>query len=253
MTEPPRADHPQDSARDGKKPAVQLPLPRFIPNAEYIPPPSHPAAPQTVRFAPLEPPKHRLRNGLLGVGGLSVLLIAIGTAATGSSNTASTKTSASPSAQSTPPGAPAAAASPAEPDCATQVQDWYGHGAATQLNTLASDISTFGQAAAALGTDLQIGASPTAEEPAVQSDAASVQTDAQALQAGPPPICAPGLRSDVEAAALYYSISAIDATNGLNQLSSSNTTAAAGDVQASRTAINKGNVKIRAARRASRQ
>ena len=98
-----------------------------------------------------------------------------------------------------------------------------------------------------LGDDLESGTSATADEAAVQSDAAQVQSAAQAVQGDPAPTCVPGLRADLSGAAAAYSTSAVDATNGLNQLSSGNLSVADRDVQAAATAIRQGNVKASAA------
>ena len=164
----------------------------------------------------------------------------------GHTNTAaSSPASAAPSAASARPAV--AAPSPAPDDCATQVRDWLNNGGSSQINSFAADIGALGSATGTLGTDLSDGADATADETTVQSDAASVQSDAQALQGNPPPSCVPGLRTDVEAAAGYYSTSAIDASNCLNQLSAGNMTVADGDIQAATAALDEGNVKLHAA------
>jgi hypothetical protein len=98
-----------------------------------------------------------------------------------------------------------------------------------------------------LGDDLEGGTSATVDEAAVQSDAAQVQSAAQAVQGDPAPTCVPGLRPDLSGAAADYSTSAVDATNGLNQLSSGNLSVADRDVEAAATAIRQGNVKASAA------
>jgi hypothetical protein len=263
MTEPPRdpyqpywpqhgqpaygqaTSQPQDYAWEEREPAVQPPQSRFTPSADYYPPTPPPAGPPPGPPGRHQSPQkpHRQRNILIGSGVILAVLAAIGFAMPHASKTA-TSTSASPSTAPSLPVPTAAAPSPPRPDCATQVKTWFNGSSAS---TLGSDIGTFGQATEALGTDLQTGADPSTDEITVQSDAATIQTDTQAVQADPAPTCVPGLRSDIQAAAGYYSTSAIDATNGLNQLSSGNTTVAAGDIQAGAAAISQGNTKIQAA------
>jgi len=226
--------------------------PRFIPNENYGPPSGPPPGQPPGGGWPAEPPggtpppprkRHLLRNTLLSIGAFFLAGGIASAAINGHTNTAaSSPASASPSAA---PATPAASAAP--PDCATQVQDWFGNGGSSQLKSFGADISALGDATTMLGTDLQNGADATADETTVQSDAATVQSDAQALQGNPPPSCVPGLRSDVEAAAGYYSTSAIDASNCLNQLSAGNMTVADGDIQAATAALDEGNVKLQAA------
>jgi hypothetical protein len=82
---------------------------------------------------------------------------------------------------------------------------------------------------------------------AVQSDAATVQGDAQAVEASPGPSCVPGMAADTSAAARYYSVAAINADNSVGQLSAGNYAAATGNVQSATAAIGKGNASVQAA------
>jgi hypothetical protein len=102
-------------------------------------------------------------------------------------------------------------------------------------------------ASTAVGNDLSTSADASTDEATLQTSAASLQSDAQAIQGDPAPSCVPGLRADLAAGAGYYSTSAIDATNCLNQLSAGNTTVAIADLQAANTQITSGNTKLAAA------
>ena len=98
-----------------------------------------------------------------------------------------------------------------------------------------------------LGNDLESGDGASDDEATVQSDAAQVESAAQTVQGNPAPSCVPGLRSDLNSVAADYNTAAIDATNGLNQLSSDNLSVASSDIGAASTAIQQGNTKSQAA------
>jgi hypothetical protein len=215
------------------------------------PGPGGPAGP------PPGPPHRRLseRHVLIGAGALLAVLAIVGFVLPGrSTDTASTRpavtapgggaaTSPSPAVSGLGSGASSAAGG----DCPTQVQDWSGGGATRDIDGLASSIETFGQDMTALGDDLDSGTSASADEAKVHADAAQVQSAAQTVQGDPTPACVPGLRADLNGAASACSTSAVDATNGLNQLSSGNLSVADRDVRSAATAIRQGNVKASAA------
>lgn len=164
----------------------------------------------------------------------------------------STASSAAPAASKTASSATAvqAAAQPSETPCATQVTDWAATGGGATLPTFASDASAFAQALETLASDMTATGATATDTSDVQSAAASMQSDAQALEASPGPSCVPGLAANVSAAARYYSTAAIDADNAIGQLSAGAMTAAADDMVSANTAITKANAKLAAANNA---
>jgi len=98
-----------------------------------------------------------------------------------------------------------------------------------------------------LADDLESGDGASDDEATVQSDAAQVESAAQTVQGDPAPSCVPGLRPDLSGAASDYNTAAIDATNGLNELSSDNLSVASSDIEAANTAIQHGNSATQAA------
>jgi hypothetical protein len=194
----------------------------------------------------------RERNVLLGAGGVLAVLAIVGFVLPGRASDVSL-TQPAVSAPATPipasgaAGAVGASPSAAAGDCAGQLQSWSSDGATRQLTGLGSDISSLGESMTQLASDLENGDDASGDEATVQSDAAQVESAAQAVQGDPAPSCVPGLRSDLNSAAEDYNTAAIDATNGLNELSSDNLSVASSDVAAASTAIQRGSTETQAA------
>lgn len=182
--------------------------------------------------------RNKVLTGVIAVGCLVTVSLVAKAAVSGTGKPAA-NTAAVMSSQ-------AASRSPsaAAPDCATRARNWVNGG---QLTTLGNDVSSFGTAAQALAGDMGNGADTAADTAALESAAATVESDAQAVEAYPGPSCIPGLRGDITAGARYYSAAAIDMTNALSQMSAGNMTVATADVDSTNAEMDKGNAKIAAA------
>jgi hypothetical protein len=190
------------------------------------------------------PARHKVLTGFIALGSL-VAIGGIARAATGTPPKPAANVAAATTAASAPPASPSAAAAP---DCATQVQDWGSGTGGQQVSTLGTDVGTLGTTAQTLAADIEAqGTAPASDIAAVQSAAASVQADAQTVEDDPGPACLPGLTSNLTAGAHDYQVAAIDATNGLNQMSAGNYDTATADFDASNTEMTNGTAKIAAA------
>jgi hypothetical protein len=183
------------------------------------------------------------------VGAVALTLAACGRSTSSAASAPLSSTPAAQAAASSPDCAPlsstpAAQAAASSPDCAAQVSVWATTGGGATLPAFSTDTAALGESLTALAADEQDGTAASDDTSAVQTAAASMQSDAQALQASPGPACLPGLAPNVSAAAKDFDTAAIDATNSVNQLSAGNVGAATGDLQAATAAEDKGNAKI---------
>jgi trimeric autotransporter adhesin len=178
-------------------------------------------------------------TGLIAFGALVI----IGAAASATNSPSKPAANTATATQAATSASASSASTAAAPDCVTQAKAWIASG---QLTTFGNDVSAFGTALTTLASN-PVGTAPASDTAAVQSAAASIESDAQALEASPAPSCIPGLRGDVNAGAKYYSTAAIDATNALNQFSAGNVDTATADMQIADAAMSRGNVKIAAA------
>jgi hypothetical protein len=105
---------------------------------------------------------------------------------------AAVRATVSPSVRPSP-SASAKPSTAASPSCLTQVRAWISGGSSQQLGSLQSDFSAFSTAARTFVTDTANGGASASDVSAVQSAAADIQADAQAVEANPPPACGPGL------------------------------------------------------------
>lgn len=155
---------------------------------------------------------------------------------------------AAPATSTLASSAPAAQAATAQPpSCSAQVTDWVTTGGGATLPTFGSDSAAFADALEALAADME-GSGPTAADTsAVQTAAASLQSDTEALEASPGPSCVPGLADNVSAAARDYATAAIDADNSINQLSAGAMGVATDDLVTANSVLDKGNAKLEAA------
>lgn len=94
---------------------------------------------------------------------------------------------------------------------------------------------------------MQAGNDLTADETAMSTDAAALQSAVQAGQGNLPPSCVPGLRADISAALTAYGTDAIDADAAVSSLAAGNDSLAAGDIGAGNTAVGNGNARLQAA------
>lgn len=178
---------------------------------------------------------------------LATVLTSLALTSLGACNGASSS-SAAPAASTPASSAPAAQAAAAQPpSCAAQVTDWVTTGGGSTLPTFSSDSAAFADAVEALAADME-GSGPTAADTsAVQTAAASMQSDAEALEASPGPSCVPGLADNVSAAARDDATAAIDADNSVDQLSAGAMGVATDDLVSANSALDKGNAKLEAA------
>lgn len=157
------------------------------------------------------------------------------------------ETSAAPTAVPPTSAAPAVASSTAAPsqDCQTQLSAWRGSGA-PQLQSVADDLTKVGNDGVSLAAALQSG-NETAAESALQTNAATMQSDIQAVQSNLPPSCVPGLRADVSAAMTNLNTEAIDQGQAATAAANGNYDLADGNVQAGNTAMSAGIAKLKVA------
>lgn len=167
------------------------------------------------------------------------LVAAVLTGCGSSSGTAPSGTSSADQSAS-----PAAASSPS---CDSQIKTWWSGGAQNQVSAVGNDATTLGAAFQSLGTDLQNGTDASSDEGTIQSTAANLQSEAQALEADRAPTCIPNMGADLDVAATHYETTAIDANNALNQLSSGNVSVAVSDMQAATQAADQASAKLTAA------
>jgi hypothetical protein len=181
-----------------------------------------------------------MTNRAAPLAALAVLAAAT-LAACGSGSSSSASAPPSRAAASSAPASPAAAASP---DCVAQVEAWTSGGGTASEGTLGNDVSALGAALQPLAT---AEGETDANFTAAQSASASVQADAQAVEADPGPSCVPGMAADTSTAARDYSAEAIDADNAVTQLSAGNVQGAADDINDANKQLDSGNAKIAAA------
>jgi hypothetical protein len=191
-----------------------------------------------------QPRKRKARSMLAGLGSLAAIIIVI--VAVTDHNSPSAGNVAATSTASTASAAPATASS-AAPDCASQAVSWRDNGGLTQLEAITTDIGNVGSAASDLGTDLSAGADASQDEAALQTAAASLQSDSQTAQANLPPSCVAHMRADYGAALNDASKAALDCQDAVSELGSGNLSVAVGDMNAANAAISASNKKFEAA------
>jgi Protein of unknown function (DUF2510) len=195
--------------------------------------------PQSQR-APRRARKQRARSVLIGLGTLVAIIVAISVATTHSSSSGNTAaTAAAPSS--------AAGSAAAPPSCQDQAVSWKDNGGLSQFDAFETDLSAFQKADLAFVAALNSGSGLSAAESGVQSTAASLQSDTQAVEADLPPACITGMRVDLGAAMADYNKVAVDAQNAMDEFSSGSYDVATGDLQAATRAEDAGNVKLAAA------
>jgi len=110
-----------------------------------------------------------------------------------------------------------------------------------------NDLGTLSSSLVALENDLSAGTDPSEDEASVQQASASLQSDAQATQANPPPSCVPGLRQDINAGMTDYSKAAISCNVAVTGTTAGDDQVAASDLYAATSAVNAGTGKVNAA------
>lgn len=133
------------------------------------------------------------------------------------------------------------------PTCLSKLVTWRTGGGLTPIQVLTTDLSAFQKAELNLAAALEASTGLSDAETAVQSAAASLQSDATAAEANLPPACVPHLRQDLGAALTDYTTTAIDADNTVGQIGNGDYATAAGDVQAATTEMQAGNAKTASA------
>jgi hypothetical protein len=156
---------------------------------------------------------------------------------------ASASTSAPPSSH--PAAAVVRSSSP--PSCAAQVITWRDSGGSAQLTAVATDLTSIRSAGGALGAALAANADMSGPESALQSAAASLQSDAQAAEANLPPACVPGLRGAYGQALTDYSKASGDYQNAVSEMGSNSSAVALGDLEAGNAAATAGTGKLQTA------
>jgi hypothetical protein len=125
-----------------------------------------------------------------------------------------------------------------------QLISWRDGGGMTQLNAIESDLGDVGTAATNLGSDLESGADASADEVALQSAAASLQSDDNAAEANLPPACVAGVRRDYGQGLTDYSRAAAEAQNAVTEISNGDTAVATGDIDAAGASEGAGTTEI---------
>ena len=187
--------------------------------------------------------KHKGRYALIGAGTLIAIIVAV-SVATAHNLPSAAKVAATSTASAA--AAPAPAASTA-PDCTSQVVSWRNNGGLNQLEAVMTDMGNVGTASTDLGADLSAGADASQDEAALQTAAASLQSDSETAQANLPPSCVPNLRTDEGAALNDASTAALNCENAISELGSGDFTVALGDMNAANTAISASSTKFQAA------
>jgi hypothetical protein len=100
-------------------------------------------------------------------------------------------------------------------------------------------------AATFLGADLQSGTDTSADEAALQSAAASLQSDTQAAEDNLVPGCVPGARQAESEGLTDFNKSAVDSENAISEISNGDYSIATGDIQAANAAMQSGSGKSR--------
>jgi hypothetical protein len=116
---------------------------------------------------------------------LAAIVITAGCASTATA----TQAAASRSTSSKP-------TAPASPSCLSQVVAWRDGGGKSEVDSVVSDLGTIQKAGSALGDAMSVGLDLSRPESDLQSAAASLQSDAQAGEADPPPSCVNGMRAN---------------------------------------------------------
>ena len=209
--------------------------PPYIPPGDQQPPYPGPG------YGPPQQPPHRssnshwVRNILAGIGAVvvvSVVLSHLSSGGTSGSNTAAAS------------AAPVSQATPSPPSCSDQAASWKNSGGLSQFQAFDSDLTALGKADDALSVAEQSGAGLSGAESDVQSTAASLQSDAQVVEANPAPTCVSGLRTDEDAAMADFSKAAADSQNAASEVGSGSYDVANGDMQAATNASTAGIVKL---------
>jgi len=130
---------------------------------------------------------------------------------------------------------------------------WLDNGGQGQSQAVQSDLQALGQDTGTVGTDLSNGENASQAEAAVQSEAATLQSDVQASLANLPPSCAARLRADLHAALTDASKGAQDCLNLISATSSGDTNAADSDTSVLIAALKAGSSEYQAATRAVQQ
>ena len=166
---------------------------------------------------------------------LAATAVTAGCASTGTaSQTASRAASSKPTA-------------PASPSCLSRVVAWRDGGGKSEVDAVVSDLGTIQKAGSALGGAMTVGSGLSGPESDLQSAAASLQSDAQAGEADPPPSCVNGMKANYMQAMTDFGKAAADYQNCVSELSSGSDSVALGDIQAGNAATNKGTKKVLAA------
>jgi hypothetical protein len=184
---------------------------------------------------------------------LTSAAIVAAVALAGCSNTGnvSTQAAASSPAASSPAASSPAASSPAASatasSCESRADAWKNNGGASHIGPIVSDLSAIQKAA-----DSILGATGTrndlsSAESALQSAAASLQSDVRTAEAALPPACIVGVQLPYRQALADYSKTAEDFQNWVSELHKDSGTVALGDAQAGTNAMNEGDAKFDAA------
>jgi hypothetical protein len=131
--------------------------------------------------------------------------------------------------------------------CAAVFIPWRSNGKGNglaQLGAILTDLGNVGTAATDLGNDLENGTDDSADEVALQSAAASLQSDDDAAEANLPPACVPGLHHDYGQALTDYSRAAVEAQNATTEIDSGSATVADGDLNAAGASANAGTTEM---------
>jgi hypothetical protein len=162
------------------------------PSNGYLPDPGDLPSPYAVqprsrkgRHAPARKRQHCGRGALIRGGALIVIAAGV----TAFAATGDHKQNASLSSAGTVQAAAPVPRSSLPPSCQASCFPWRGSGAGNQLQAVTTDLGNVSQAASSLGSDLPSGADPPADEAALQSAAASLQSDIQAAEDNLIPDC----------------------------------------------------------------
>ena len=181
---------------------------------------------------------HWIRGILAAIGAIAVVSFVLSHISSGGASSSNTAAAAG--------SAPSQAAA-APPSCADQFTSWRDNGGLSQFQAFSGDLSALQKADYAFAAAIQSGTDLSAAESDEQSAAASLQSDAQAVEANPAPACISGLRTDEGAAMADYSKVAADSQNAMSEVGSGSYDVAGADLRAATKAEDQGNTKLAAA------
>jgi Protein of unknown function (DUF2510) len=255
-----RQSEQQDDAADASfPPARPEPEPERLQEPQASPGQQADVAQQPYTPGPLPQAHHgprrrknrKLRGVLIGLAALIGIIVGVSVATEHNSPSAgnTAATSAAPTASTAVAASAPASLQPSEPassppSCDSQLLTWRSSGISNQLQAIITDLSNVSQSADSVASDLSLGNDPSADEAALQSAAASLQSDTQAAEDNLIPDCLPDAHQAESTGLADFNNSAINCENAITEISDGDDAVADGDIQAADAAMQSGSSEI---------